>query len=185
QFAGEAPQIAWLFGHFGVPTPLVVGDDAVCREVDTLLPGIKSVVVKNSKDRSKAKSLPLAEAHALIEQTSFEVISQLVDFSHYVVDLPVTIEVSYLLEEMATIHAKFPKTIKATNNSVKYTADDYLEAWLAYNIARVVIDYYFRDDFLKHLLQLDLDVVKEKLQEYRSGINKKIKNQYPFSSVKY
>jgi D-amino peptidase len=185
QFAGEAPQIAWLFGHFGVPTPLVVGDDAVCREVDVLLPGIKSVAVKKSKDQSTAKSLPLAEAHTLIEQTSFEVISQLADFSPYVVDLPAIIEVSYLLEEMAVIHAKFPKTIKASNNSVKYTADDYLEAWLAYNIARVVIDYYFRDNFLKLLIQLDLDFVKEKLQEYQTEIRKKIENYYPFPAVKY
>jgi len=44
--AGEAPQLAWLFGHFNVPVLLVVGDDAVVREANALLLGIATVSVK-------------------------------------------------------------------------------------------------------------------------------------------
>ncbi|NPE09926.1 MAG: hypothetical protein GNW80_16725 [Asgard group archaeon] len=185
QFAGEAPQLAWLFGHFGVPCPLVVGDDAVCREVDALLPGIKSVAVKKSESMTKATSLPLDEAHSLIEQASFEVISQLTDYPPFVVDPPITIGIGYSFKEMADIHEKFPRTTRASEYSVTYIADNYLEGWLAYSMARVVINYCFRDGLFKLLMKLDLDIFKEKYTEYRTDLHQKIKDEYSFPIVKY
>ena len=53
--AGEAPQLAWIFGHFNVPVVLVVGDEAVVREVNALLPDIGTVSVKRALTRGKAK----------------------------------------------------------------------------------------------------------------------------------
>jgi D-amino peptidase len=47
--AGEAPQLAWLFGHFNVPVVLLVGDDAVVREANALLPGIETVSRHHAK----------------------------------------------------------------------------------------------------------------------------------------
>jgi D-amino peptidase len=54
--AGEAPQLAWLFGHFNVPVVLVVGDDAVVREAKALLPGIATVAESNCSRQSTKHS---------------------------------------------------------------------------------------------------------------------------------
>ena len=185
KFAGEAPQIAWLFGYFGVPCPLVVGDDAVCREADALLPGIKSVAVKKSESTTKATSLPFAEAHSLIEQASFEVISQLADYSPFVVNPPIAIGIGYPFKEMADIHEKFPRTTRVSDYSVKYIADNYLEGWLAYNMVRLVINYCFRDGLFKLLIGQENEFFKEKYTEYRTDIIQKLKDEHSFPTVKY
>ncbi|MBD3192749.1 MAG: hypothetical protein GF308_19070 [Candidatus Heimdallarchaeota archaeon] len=185
QFVGEAPQLAWLFGYFGVPTPLVVGDDAVSREVKALLPDIQTVVVKKAESRTKAKSLPLAEAHTLIENAAFEVLSNYESFSPVTVGLPVTIEINYFDKSLAEVHAKFPKITRTADRSVKYVATDYLEGWFAYNVTRVIVENYRSKAFINFLKKADQDFTKQQLKAFRATIREQYFDDYPFPEVKY
>jgi D-amino peptidase len=169
QFSGEAPQLAWLFGHFGVPTPLVVGDDAVCREATALLPGIRTVAVKQAKSRFEATSLPLDEAHARIELATFDVLSKLDSYPPYTVPGSVTIKITYYHPSMAETHAKFPNTTRTSPNAVQYLAENYLEGWLAYNISRVIIENFRTRDFLQFLKTQQPKKIDDQFQAYRAA----------------
>jgi D-amino peptidase len=183
KYAGEAPQLAWLFGHFDVPVLLVVGDEACIREVKALLHGIETVVVKKSISKDYAESLPLEKAHKYIDQAAFNVIMNISSFKPYKVNLPVRIGIYYFTEEMAEIHSKFPRTVRKGKNSVEYIAEDYLEGWLAYNICRIISKYYLRAEGLKLLKELDGAIEVEK--KFIDIFKKKLKEEYPFETVKY
>ncbi|MHA1211564.1 MAG: M55 family metallopeptidase [Candidatus Heimdallarchaeota archaeon] len=185
KFAGEAPQIAWLFGHFDVPVLLVVGDDATSREAKALLPGITTVIVKEALSKTQAKSIPLEEAHKQIEVAAFETLSNLSKCKPFKVDLPVSIEIHYFAKEMADIHEKFPRTERIGEYSVKYLAEDYLEGWLAYNIARPIVNLYLNQETLKMIYSLNLEEVNAKQKEYNDDLFHKVLYESPMPKVKY
>ena len=69
--AGEVANFAWLFGAYDIPVVLVTGDDAVVREASALLPGVKTVTVKNSSSRVDTECLPISETSSMIENEAF------------------------------------------------------------------------------------------------------------------
>ena len=186
--AGEAPQLAWLFGHFDVPVVLVVGDEAVVREANALLPGIETVSVKRALTRSKAECIPIQEAHRLIEEVSCKAISNLGRFQPYRVSSPVGIDILYSEKQMASTAARFPRTERTGENKVTYIADDYLEGWLAYNTCRVVSRAHILEDLLRFMIKAlpdDIEEVKERKKEWAEARRKRIKREHPFPLVKY
>ena len=152
--AGEAPQIAWLFGHFGVPVVLVAGDDAVAREAGALLPGIETVAVKTALDKGRADCLPVDEAHRRIEDAAAAVLSDLPHRGPYTVSRPVTMEIFYTAEQMAVTATQLWGMQRTGTCSVSYVADDYLEAWYAYNTCRLVSALHNANELLGRLTDL-------------------------------
>jgi D-amino peptidase len=186
--AGEAPQLAWLFGHFNVPVVLVVGDDAVIREANALLPGIGTVAVKRAITRDKAACIPLEEAHRLIEEASCKTIRNLEMFKPHRLPSPVRIDILYSEKQMASTAARFPRTERTGEKKVTYIADDYLEGWLAYNTCRVVSRTHIFEDLFKFLIKAltdDMDKVKEREKEWWEERRKRMKRERPFPPVKY
>ena len=186
--AGEAPQLAWLFGHFNVLVVLVVGDDAVVREANALLLGIATVSVKKALTRDKAQSIPLEEAHKLIYEASCNAIRNVETFHPQRVSAPVRIDILYSEKQMASTAARFPRTERTGENKVTYIADDYLEGWLAYNTCRVVSRMHIFEDLFKFLIKAltdDMDKVKEREKEWWEERRKRIKRERPFPPVKY
>jgi D-amino peptidase len=186
--AGEAPQLAWLFGHFNVPVLLVVGDDAVGREAKALLPGIATVSVKKAFARDKAKSIPIEAAHELICGASCKAIGNLEAFRPQRVSLPVRIGVLYSEKQMASTAARFPRMERTGENEVSYVADDYLEGWLAYNTCRVVSRMHILEEllmFLAKALTDDIQQVRERKREWEEQRKKRIESDHPFPLVKY
>jgi len=186
--AGEAPQLAWLFGHFNVPVVLLVGDEAVVREANALLPGIETVSVKKAITRDKAKSIPSEAAHELIYEASCNVIRNLEAFKPQRVSYPVRIDILYSEKQMASTAARFPRTERTGENKVTYIADDYLEGWLAYNTCRVVSRMHILEDLLMFMVKAltdDMQQVKERKKEWEQQRRKRIKSEQPFPSVKY
>lgn len=186
--AGEAPQLAWLFGHFNVPVVLVVGDEAVVREANALLPGIETVSVKRAITRSRAACIPLEEAHRLVEEASCKAIRNLEMFKPHRVSSPVRIDILYSEKQMASIAARFPRTERTGERKVTYNADDYLEGWLAYNTCRVVSRVHILEDLLMFMVKAltdDMEEVKERKKEWEEERRKRIKRERSFPSVKY
>jgi len=65
---GEIAQFALHIGAFGLPMIYLSGDDAACREVEELIPGIKTVSVKKGLSRNSAKSLSAIAARQKIRE---------------------------------------------------------------------------------------------------------------------
>ena len=186
--AGEAPQLAWLFGHFNVPVVLVVGDDAVVREANALLPDITTVSVKKALTREKAKCIPTETAHKLIYEASFNAILNVETFQPQKLSPPVRIDILYSEKQMASTAARFPRTERTRENKVTYIADDYLEGWLAYNTCRVVSCMHILEDLLMFMVKTltdDMQQVKERKKEWETQRKKRIKGEKPFPPVKY
>jgi D-amino peptidase len=186
--AGEAPQLAWLFGHFNVPVVLVVGDEAVVREANALLPRIETVSVKKAITRDKATCIPLEKAHKLIEEASCKAISNLEIFKPYRVSSPVRIDILYSEKQMASTAARFPRTERTGEKKVTYIAGDYLEGWLAYNTCRVVSRMHILEDLLMFMIKAladDMQQVKERKREWEEQRRKRMKREQPFPPVKH
>ncbi|UCC33892.1 MAG: M55 family metallopeptidase [Candidatus Bathyarchaeota archaeon] len=185
---GEAPQLAWLFGHFNIPVVLVVGDDAVVREANALLPGIATVSVKKAIARDKARSMPIKAAHELICEASRKTVRSLEAFNPHRVALPVRISIMYSEKQMASTAARFPRMERTGANEVTYVADDYLEGWLAYNTCRVVSRMHILEDllmFLAKALADDMQQVRERKKEWEKQRRKRIEGEHPFPLVRF
>lgn len=73
QLVGEFGINAALCGHYGVPTVLITGDEATCRQGRELLgDGLVSVQVKKGLTRNSARLLPPVHARERIEQGAYE-----------------------------------------------------------------------------------------------------------------
>jgi len=186
--AGEAPQLAWLFGHFNIPVVLVVGDEAVVREVNALLSGIYTVSVKKAITRSNAACISVKEAQRLIEEASYKAIRNLKIFKPYRVSSPVRIEILYSEKQMASTAARFPRTERIGEKQVTYIADDYLEGWLAYNTCRAVSRAHILEDLLRFMCRTltdNVEEVKKREKEWREERSRRKKEEQPFPSVVY
>lgn len=71
---GEIAQFALYQGALGLPLIFLSGDEAACREVEDLIPGITTVAVKKGLSRGSAISLSAAEAHRRIREGAAEAI---------------------------------------------------------------------------------------------------------------
>jgi D-amino peptidase len=65
---GETAQFALYAGGLGLPTIFLSGDDAACREAESLIPGMITVAVKQGLSRNSAISLSAVEARRLIRE---------------------------------------------------------------------------------------------------------------------
>jgi len=167
---------------------LLVGDEAVVREANALLPGIETVSVKKAITRDEAKSIPLEEAHKLIYEASCRAIHNLETFKPQRVSSPVRIDILFSEKQMASTSARFPRTERTGENKVTYVADDYLEGWLAYNTCRVVSRMHILEDLLMFMVKAltdDMQLVKKRKKEWEEQRRKRIKSEQPFPPVKY
>ena len=71
---GEAGINALVAAHYGVPVVLVTGDRPACEETATLLPGIRTAVVKEAVSRMAAQSLHPHAACALIRAAAADAV---------------------------------------------------------------------------------------------------------------
>ncbi|MBN1878444.1 MAG: M55 family metallopeptidase [Anaerolineae bacterium] len=66
EFIGEIAQFALYCGGLGLPLIFLSGDDAACREVEALIPGITTVAVQQGLSRNSAISLSAVESRRRI-----------------------------------------------------------------------------------------------------------------------
>ncbi|MGC9346550.1 MAG: M55 family metallopeptidase [Anaerolineae bacterium] len=184
RLAGEAPQFAWLFGHFGVPVLLVTGDDAVVREVEALLPGITALVVKQALSRAQARSLPLADAHEKIERIAEKGMRERGRRKPYRLEPPIDVELLLATEDMAEMASRFPSLTRRGPKSVGTVVDDFPAGWLAYNVGRFVARVHILEEQLD--LVKDLPDVRDRLRAWRQEIVRAwLEDPPPFPRVTY
>lgn len=81
---GEMGLQALIAGHYGVPMIYVSGEEAACREIEALIPGIVTTAVKRGLSRRSALSWAPPRARAMIRedvQTALKKIDEIAPFT--------------------------------------------------------------------------------------------------------
>lgn len=132
---GEIGLNAAVGGVFGVPLVLVTGDASVDAEVQDLLPGTATSVVKQGIGMLAAESLHPERACAQIEAAAAEVPALKKTVTPFVVDGPVELEVDVSIPAYADQALVVPGIKRLAGRTLGYDAPDYLTA---YRITRLI-----------------------------------------------
>ena len=127
----EAAINAGIAGAFGVPVALIAGDDAVCRDVQELLPGVLSVPVKTAINRFTALSMTPERARGLIRTQAEEAVRTAAAgrLRPYQVAGPVRFEVDFKNTSPAMMSTILPGVERIGPRSIALESDDYLSAF--------------------------------------------------------
>jgi len=105
---GELGQVAAWLGARGVPTALVTGDEAACREARDFFGDVETVAVKEGLGCHQCISLSHEEACRLIREGATRALGRLSDFRPFVVEGKVIIEVEYRHSEIVDWICRVP-----------------------------------------------------------------------------
>ncbi|HEX5167085.1 MAG TPA: M55 family metallopeptidase [Thermomicrobiales bacterium] len=132
---GEIGLNAAVAGVYGVPLVLVTGDASVDAEVEALLPGTRTAVVKRGIGALAADGLHPERACAIIEAAAAEVPERVASAKPFVVDGPVALEVDVTIPAYADQALVVPGIKRLAGRTLGYDAPDYLTA---YRITRLI-----------------------------------------------
>lgn len=132
--ATEAELNAALAGEFGVPVPVVSGDDKLAHQVKAFLDPVETVVVKRGLDREVARVLPPAVAAERIREAVRRALGELGRYRPY---RPAPfrtapdgrplhrLEVEFQQTDMATVASWMPLAERTGDRSVAWEAPDF------------------------------------------------------------
>lgn len=117
---------AAIAGYFGVPVILVTGDAAAVEEVRGIVGPIEAAVVKWPISFHAARTLTPAAASALIEERARAAVLALDRASPYVLDGPVTLDVSFKHYQPSQVLAMLPGVERPDAHTIRYVGADIL-----------------------------------------------------------
>lgn len=137
---GELGLNAALAGHFGVPVTLVTGDVAACQEAEALLPGVRTVAVKEAIGAYAARcSHPTITCKA-IEDAALEVVANPPAVKPLVLHGPVELVVHLTTASGADRAGMIPRSERMDDCVVRYVGADMLEAFQAFNAMACLVE---------------------------------------------
>ena len=86
---------AAIAGHYGVPVIMISGDDAVIKEVRSLVGDMEAAETKKALGFHSANTITPEASYELIGQKVEAALGRLKDFKPYVLGTPITLEVSF------------------------------------------------------------------------------------------
>jgi D-amino peptidase len=137
----EARMAAALAGAIGVPVGMVSGDNRICGEVASWLPGVEAAVVKYALDRHTARCVSHQRALERIRSAALVAVQRARDFKPITFEPPVRLEVSLFDPSLVYRAASVPGAERVQNDTVAFEAPDYLEAHEAFLAILYVISY--------------------------------------------
>lgn len=108
---GEIGLDAAIAGDHGVPTIMVSGDDKVCEEARTFLPGVVTVCVKQGLDCQGGVLLPKERAHQRIREGAAQAVRQCRNLPPYRVEHPVTLRLELVSRGVVPVHRPHVKVV--------------------------------------------------------------------------
>ncbi|MZP55835.1 MAG: hypothetical protein GT600_10335 [Bacteroidales bacterium] len=95
--SGELAQMAILAGYYGVPTILVTGDVATCREAKKFFgPEVITVATKEGLSREAAVLYPFEETRKALYEGAKKAIAAIPKCKPYIVQTPIKAKMTYL-----------------------------------------------------------------------------------------
>ncbi len=118
---------AAIAGHFGVPVVMVSGDDEVVAEVRALLGDIEGAVVKRALGFHSAETMTPEAAYELIGERVEAALGRLGEFEPYVVERPVTLEVSFKHYRPVEVLGYLRSVERVGSHTIRFRGEDMLE----------------------------------------------------------
>ncbi|MDP9091345.1 MAG: M55 family metallopeptidase [Pseudomonadota bacterium] len=123
----EAELNAAFAGALGVPVVFISGDDAAVKEVTMRLGGMESVITKKSLGFHAAESLTPAAAVEQIYQGALSGISHREQRKPYVLQTPITLEISFKSYTSAEIVSYLRSVQRSDAHSIRFVGKDMAE----------------------------------------------------------
>ena len=126
---GESALNALVALHHGVPVALITGDQATADEGRAFMPGIEAVVVKRSVSRFAAESVHPRRACELIRAGARTALERLNGMSPPAIDLPATLELTFLTADMAEAATAIRGVERASHRTITTRSEAPLELY--------------------------------------------------------
>lgn len=121
---GETGLFSSIAAQMGIPTILVVGDEAVSREARSIIPNVYTVAVKKGLSRYSAEIIPPARAWKMITETTREAVKNYKKVDLYNPSKPVELQVEYSGNtQLVDCVAQVPGVKRINGSTISYTSD--------------------------------------------------------------
>jgi D-amino peptidase len=121
----EATLNAGLLGHYGVPLLLVTGDRTTVEGVQSQMPWVHGLVVKESIGNFAANSITPAAACRAIHRASEEAVRDAAKAKTFRFEPPIALEVQLVTAAQAHLVASIPGFERTGSRSVRFVHDAY------------------------------------------------------------
>jgi D-amino peptidase len=134
QVYGECGMNALLAGHFGVPVIMVTGDNEATAEASELIPGVRTVSVKDAVGQVSANLIHPVRAASMIRDTATTAVRLAKDHrpQSLAVPKPVTLELRFARSLQADVASVMPGAERVGANAVAWKGCDYLDCYRAF-----------------------------------------------------
>ena len=121
--SGELAQSAAIAGHFGVPTIMVTGDEATCREARNFFGEYcVTVAVKQGLSREAAVLYPMEESRQTLYEGAKQAVAAIPKCHPYKLKLPIQARKQYLQFDLAPARASSsPRKARSLMHSTSWT----------------------------------------------------------------
>ena len=120
----EAGINAAIAGQFGVPVILVSGDDVAVAETQVIIGEVEGAVVKWARGFHSARTLTPEAAQEVIRTRVASAISRIDEFSPYVLDTPIDVELSLKHYRPVELLGYLPNVERLSSHTIRFIADD-------------------------------------------------------------
>ena len=129
ELIGEIAHFALVAGSYGVPTIYLSGDEAACREIEALIPGVITTAVKKGLSRNSTISVSAEKAHQMIREGARQAVEHhLKDpIAPLVWDGPFELEKRYFQSDFADDYAKREGIERIDSQTIRIRSDDIRE----------------------------------------------------------
>lgn len=123
----EASINAAIAGDFGVPVVMISGDDATIEEARRIIGDMEGAVVKWNYGFHSARTIMPEASYALIGDRVRSALGRLDDFTPYVMDGPVELEISFKNYLPAEVMAYLPNVDRVDAHTIRFVGADMTE----------------------------------------------------------
>lgn len=142
---GESGFNAAAAGHFTIPVALVSGDDALMREVQTLMPWTERVITKWGISRNSARNLIPTAAQKVIREGAKRSLTRLSEMKPLVLDSPIRFEVTFTRARYAYPASGIPGVDCIDDRTLAFTGKNMIEIS---QIWRLMLNVCAGDDYI-------------------------------------
>jgi D-amino peptidase len=129
EVVGESGINALVAAHYGVPVIFVSGDATTAQEAETIAPEAEKVVVKQSLGRFAAAHTHPTVACELLHAGAVRAVRNLSSMRPPQFSLPVTLEISFLVADMAEMATWIRGVERSSARTVKVTSEHLLDLY--------------------------------------------------------
>lgn len=142
RLVGETGLNSAVCGAFGVPVLMLSGDQSVCREAESWIPGIETAIVKRAQGRTAAQCLPPAASGALIRGAAERAVRRWMrqpqgehSPAPVRVSVPVKIKVQFAFSHMADSAILLPGARRIDGRTIEFESGDVPNAYRSFRAA--------------------------------------------------